>query len=91
MNNPYAQAALDPRGTEFRLVELQPCGPTDIVKCHLSTHPLPPNCPTYVALSYMWDHVSLKDMIELNGVVFEVGHSCWTFLNEMRSQKKFAI
>ena len=37
----------------------------------------------------MWDHTSPKDTIELNGTLFLVGHSLWTFLDEMRSQGRF--
>lgn len=89
-DNPYNQAPLDLKGTEFRLVELQPCSPTDIIKCRLTTHALPPDCPSYTALSYMWDHTSPQDVIELNGIPFPVGHSLWTFLNRMRLHKLFA-
>jgi hypothetical protein len=88
---PYFQAPLDLTGSSFRLVELQPCSPTDIIKCHLTAHPSPPDCPPFVALSYMWDHTSSKDTIHLNGTPFLVGHSLWTFLNEMRSRDKFQM
>ena len=37
----------------------------------------------------MWDHMSPKDTIELNGMPIPVGHSLWTFLDEMRSQGRF--
>ena len=89
VESPYSQAPLDLTGSTFRLVELQPCGPTDLIKCRLTTHPLPPDCPPFVALSYMWDHTSPKDTIELNGMPFSVGHSLWTFLDEMRSRGRF--
>lgn len=89
MDNAYSHAPLDLSGAYFRLVELQPCGPADLIKCRLTTHALPPDCPEYIALSYMWDHVSPQDEIELNGVRFPVGHSLWTFLNQMRLDKKF--
>jgi hypothetical protein len=89
VESPYSQAPLDLTRSTFRLVELQPCSPTELIKCHLTTHALPPDCPPFVALSYTWDHISPKDTIELSGTPFLVGHSLWTFLDEMRSQKKF--
>jgi hypothetical protein len=89
LESPYSQAPLDLTGSTFRLVELQPRGPTDLIKCRLTTHALPPDCPSFVALSYMWDHISPKDTIELNGTLVLIGHSLWTFLDEMRSQKRF--
>jgi hypothetical protein len=89
VESPYSQAPLDLSGATFRLVELQPCGPTDLIKCRVTAHALPPDCPSFVALSYMWDHISPKDKIELNGIPFLVGHSLWTFLDEMRSQGRF--
>jgi hypothetical protein len=89
MDSPFIHAPLDPRSTEFRIVELQACGPTDIVRCRLTTHQLPPSFPQYVTLSFMWDHISPKDTIELNGVHVQVGHSLWTFFNQTRLQKTF--
>ncbi|KAJ4993862.1 Heterokaryon incompatibility protein 6, OR allele 2 [Stagonosporopsis vannaccii] len=89
MVSPYASAPLDLSDSNFRLVELQPRSPSGLIRCRLRSYSLPPSCPEYVALSYMWDHASPKDEVELNGVRFPVGHSLWTFLNQMQSDKMY--
>lgn len=91
METPYTLTPLNIHTSSFRLVSLQPSGPSDLLKCNLQTHPLPPSCPTYIALSYRWGDDQPHDAIELNGLHFPVGHSLWTFLNQMRQHGMFTL
>jgi hypothetical protein len=92
--DPYADAPLDLNCKSFRLVEILPSGPSETIRCRLETFTMPPNCPSYIALSYMWGSNERYADIELNGVLFPVGLTLWTFLNRMRlnaSYQKFWI
>lgn len=88
-DNPYRHAPLGLASESIRLVELQPCGLLDTIRCRLRSHPIQPDCPPYVALSYKWGPKQPFDNIELNGVPFSVGQSLWTFLHQMRLQDSF--
>ncbi len=87
--DPYALAPLDLGQDCIRLVELQPNSDSNLVRCRLRSYTIQRNCPSFIALSYKWDHESPQDCIELNGVQFSVGHSLWTFLNRMRLDGHF--
>lgn len=90
IHDAYTQAPLPLDSQAFRLVELQPCGPTDFIKCRLRSYPLHKS-PPYIALSYRWGRNKRHDDIELNGMLFPVGRSLWTFLNRMRLRGQFGL
>jgi hypothetical protein len=93
MSDPYADAPLSRRegSREFRLIELHSSKLSDPIKCTLHTYSFDSNPPPYTALSYTWGPKVKPQSIELNNVHFPIGHSLWSFLKEMRLQKRFCI
>ena len=88
--DPYLLAPLDLEEQSIRLVELLPSDKQDI-KCRLRSYSSGPDRPPYIALSYMWDHKSPKDPVEINGARVDVGHSLWTFLTEMQRRGNCSV
>ncbi|KAF2633967.1 HET-domain-containing protein, partial [Macroventuria anomochaeta] len=87
--SPYTNAPLDLEGRGIRLVELQSSSSSDTIRCHLRSYALPPDGPSYIALSYQWGPCERYANIELNGMPFTVGRSLWTFLHQMRLHRVF--
>jgi hypothetical protein len=88
MESPYALAPLDPKTKCFRLLELQPSDPEDLIKCTLTTYPLTSH-PSYTALSYTWGPQSLTHTIELNGIQIPIRENLWSFLNRKRLRHEY--
>ncbi|KAF1932553.1 uncharacterized protein M421DRAFT_244021 [Didymella exigua CBS 183.55] len=65
---------------ELGLVELQPCGPSDTIRCTRDKFPMDIIFPPYAALSYRWGAKTPQRAIKLNDFYFEIGHDLWTFL-----------
>jgi hypothetical protein len=89
MNEAYLQAPLNLCAREIRLVKLEQSKNSEPIKCSLQQHKLGEECPDYVALSYTWGTKERHDDIQLNGVPFPVGHSLWSFLQQMRLQSRY--
>jgi hypothetical protein len=89
MEDPYAEAPLNLRKQEIRLVKLEHSTDTEPIKCSLRSYAIEDDCPAYVALSYAWGPKERHDDIQLNGVAFPIGLSLWSFLAQMRSQHQY--
>jgi hypothetical protein len=89
MDDPYAEAPLNLRKQEIRLVKLEHSTDTEPIRCSLRSYAIDDDCPAYVALSYAWGPKERHDDILLNGVGFPIGRSLWSFLAQMRSQHQY--
>ncbi|KAJ8111428.1 hypothetical protein OPT61_g5983 [Boeremia exigua] len=87
--DPYLLAPLDLRTETIRLIEILPTSDPQKIKCSLRSHLTGPDCPPYIALSYMWDHGPSKDIIELNDVEVSISSHLWWFLHRMRLRREF--
>ncbi|KAH6616270.1 heterokaryon incompatibility protein-domain-containing protein [Boeremia exigua] len=86
--NPYRLAPLDLCSESIRLIELLPTSDPDMIRCRIRSYPIGPDCPPYVALSYMWDYASVKHEIELNDIRVPISRNLWWFLHRMHSRRE---
>jgi hypothetical protein len=91
MNDPYLQAQLDTGCQQIRLVKLEHSNESEPIRCNLQLYAINGERPAYVALSYSWGKKERYDDIQLNGVLFPVGRSLWSFLYQMRSQRQYIV
>jgi hypothetical protein len=89
MSDAYLHAPLNLREQEIRLVKLEHSNDSEPIKCSLQPYAIDGERPAYVALSYTWGPKERHDDILLNGVLFPVGRSLWSFLHQMRSQRRY--
>ncbi|KAI4945605.1 hypothetical protein J4E91_007948 [Alternaria rosae] len=91
MDDPYTDAPLSQHkgSQEFRLLDLHSCKPSEPIRCTLRTSSFDSDPPSYTALSYTWGPKAKPKTIQLNGLCFPVGYNLWSFLEEMRLQKRF--
>lgn len=73
---------LDPTRKSVRLIEVLPGTTGDSIRCQL-THADLDDRPSYIALSYTWDHNEYES-IECSGAPFRVGRNLWNFLHRFR-------
>ena len=71
--------------TTFRLLELLPGHPDEIIQCHLRYSDLK-DAPEYSALSYEWDLVPGDETIDVNGYALRVRKNLVAFLRIIRSK-----
>jgi hypothetical protein len=93
MEDPYTTAPLsqDTSTPQFRLLELHPSSPSNLVTCSLRSYSFDMHYPAYKALSYTWGLDDNLYPILLNGILFRVRRSLWSFLEEMRLQGQYGI
>lgn len=65
------------------LLHVLPGGPNDLIRCELEHVDLDEG-PSYIALSYTWDHGGGHDELELCGVQTQVGKNLLNFLRRFR-------
>ncbi len=81
----YHYESLDPNTKSARLLEVIP-GPDyepikgKIIHCNLEDN------PSYIALSYTWDHGGDPKFIECEGTTIKVGQNLWSFLHQYRQK-----
>ncbi|KAH8708576.1 heterokaryon incompatibility protein-domain-containing protein [Phaeosphaeriaceae sp. PMI808] len=78
---------LDTDSKNIRLLEILPGRNFEPIQTRLRVCSLdesPHDRPSYVALSYMWDHDGQCKHIECEGAKIEVGENLWQFLQQYR-------
>ena len=86
----YTYERLDPNSRCIRLLSLQPINASDIIDYRLLTFPLE-ECPPYVAVSYTWGSPKDSVSIQVDGKPFLVRKNLWSFLDTMRSDKRWQL
>ncbi|KAF8855784.1 HET-domain-containing protein [Acephala macrosclerotiorum] len=75
----YANAPLDLRNQQIRLVKIQPGNESEIIQCKFHCFSLL-DCPKYVALSYAWGPPRSYKHILLDNTEFVLRRNLWWFL-----------
>jgi hypothetical protein len=84
----YSDAVLDSSHRCIRLLEILHGAPEALISCRIRSYPLT-TCPPYAALSYTWGSPEDSHKILCNGHPFAVRINLRSFLQEMRTQKRW--
>ncbi len=86
----YFTLPLDHNRKEFRLLQLQPGEPDDLVRCKFSCRYLDESL-CYTALSYTWGKSKADRKILINNSPFYVRDNLWQFLLQARRRSTFSF